>query len=219
VAAFVEASRAPRLAQVLADARGPGDEVSAFTAVFTRWGIDNPRGKAPGACRAARAEGLRCLLRTGRWKRLREYDLPAIIELTGPSSMRHFAAVLAVDDRTATLDVGGRRVVAPLTEVEPVWNGDFIVVWRPPAVTTVPLTPGVRARDVDWLRRRLAAIDGGSVTATVPDLYDRELRERVVTFQKSRALGADGVVGEETLIHLMLAVPEPGMPRLSAGSS
>ncbi|MBI2218385.1 MAG: AAA family ATPase [Candidatus Rokubacteria bacterium] len=219
VAAFVEASRTLRLAQVLADTTLPGDEVSAFTAVFTRWGIDDARRKARKACGAARAEGLGCVLRTGSWKRLRGYNLPAVIELVGPSGTRHFAAVLAVDDSTATLDVGGRRVTAPLSEVEPFWNGDFIVVWRPPAVTTVPLAPGVRARDVDWLRRRLAAIDGGSVTAKVPDLYDGELRERVVTFQRSRALDADGVVGEETLIHLMLALPEPGMPRLSAGSS
>jgi general secretion pathway protein A len=91
----------------------------------------------------------------------------------------------------------------------------FIVVWRPPARTNVPLAPGMRAKDVEWLRDRLAAVDGVADGATDRRLYDSALKERVTDFQRSRALDPDGLVGEETLAQLMVAANEPGVPRLS----
>jgi general secretion pathway protein A len=218
VTASVEGRPAVPLAQLLGDATLAADELPAFTALFTLWGVDAAATKARKGCAGARAERLGCLLRSGGWSRLQRYNLPAILELADPSGARHFAAVLAVDGTTATLDVGGRRLTAPVREVEPLWNGEFIVIWRRPPVSRDPLAAGSRSRDVDWVRRRLAAIDGGPVGAQAAELYDDELHERVVSFQRSRGLAADGVVGEETLIHLMLALPEPGMPTLSSGS-
>jgi general secretion pathway protein A len=95
------------------------------------------------------------------------------------------------------------------------WDGVFILVWRPPTLTTAPIAPGMRAKDVEWLRDRLAAVDGVADGATDRRLYDSALKERVIGFQRSRALDPDGLVGEETLAQLMVAANEPGVPRLS----
>jgi general secretion pathway protein A len=95
------------------------------------------------------------------------------------------------------------------------WDGIFTLVWRPPALTKTPITPGMRGRDIEWLRDRLAAVDGVADGAPDRSLYDSALTERVIGFQRSRVLEPDGLVGEETLAQLMVATPEPGVPRLS----
>jgi len=205
----------PTLAQVLADPGIRTDAASAFTALYARWRLDQPAAKGQQACDGGRDDGLRCLARTGSWTKLRRYDLPAVLELASPTQARHYALVTGFGGQTVNLEIGGRPFTVPLSEVDPLWDGVFIVVWRPPALTNVPVAPGMRAKDVEWLRDRLAAVDGVADDATDRRLYDRALKERVIGFQRSRVLDPDGLVGEETLAQLMVAAYESGVPRLS----
>lgn len=205
----------PTLAQVLADPALRTDEASAFTALYARWGLDHAAAKGERACDGGRDDGLRCLARAGSWTKLRRYDLPAVLELVSPTHGRHYALVTGFGGQTVSLEIGGRPVTVPLSEVDPLWEGLFTLVWRPPPLTTAPIAPGMRAKDVEWLRDRLAAVDGVADGATDRRLYDSALKERVMGFQRSRVLDPDGLVGEETLAQLMVAVNEPGVPRLS----
>jgi general secretion pathway protein A len=82
-------------------------------------------------------------------------------------------------------------------------------------VRTIPLAPGMRGRDVEWLRARLDQIDGHAAPAQERDVYDDGLRQRVIAFQASRSLIPDGIVGEETLTHLS-AAGGADVPRLVA---
>jgi general secretion pathway protein A len=205
----------PTLAQVLADPGIRTDAASAFTALYARWRLDQPAAKGQQACDGGRDDGLRCLARTGSWTKVRRYDLPAVLELASPTQARHYALVTGFGGQTVNLEIGGRPFTVPLSEVDPLWDGVFIVVWRPPALTNVPVAPGMRAKDVEWLRDRLAAVDGVADGATDRRLYDAALKERVIGFQRSRVLDPDGLVGEETLAQLVVAAREPGVPRLS----
>ena len=205
----------PTLAQILADPAMRTDAASAFTALYARWGLDQPATKGQQVCDGGRGDGLRCLARTGSWTKVRRYDLPAVLELAPPAQARHYALVTGFGERTVNLEIGGRPFTVPLSEVDPLWDGMFIVVWRPPALTNVPLAPGMRAKDVEWLRDRLAVVDGIADGPTDRQLYDSALKERVIGFQRSRVLDPDGLVGEETLAQLMVAANEPGVPRLS----
>jgi general secretion pathway protein A len=205
------------LARLLSDPSGPTDKTSAFARLYAAWQVEPPGGGGPLDCRQARGAGLGCLVRTGTWTRLRRFDLPAVLELVAPDGDRHYAALTALDGRHATLDIGGRPVTLPLAEVDPFWHGAFTLLWRPPALSGSLIAPGTRSRDVEWLRRRLAAVDDGPADGPRRDFYDDELKARVVTFQRSRSLWPDGVVGEETLTHLTTAVPGPGIPRLVPG--
>jgi general secretion pathway protein A len=205
----------PTLAQILADPAMRTDAASAFTALYARWGLDQPATKGQQVCDGGRGDGLRCLARTGSWTKVRRYDLPAVLELAPPAQARHYALVTGFGGRTVNLEIGGRPFTVPLSEVDPLWDGMFIVVWRPPALTNVPLAPGMRAKDVEWLRDRLAVVDGIADGPTDRQLYDSALKERVIGFQRSRVLDPDGLVGEETLAQLMVAANEPGVPRLS----
>jgi general secretion pathway protein A len=209
----------PRLVETLADPALRSDRRAAFTALYTRWGVDYDGGKGGVACETVRRDGLECLFRSGTWNKLRRLGLPAIVELVVPPGARHYAAVTALGHETATLEFGNRELTLALTEINQFWDGSFVVVWRPPAPGLTSIGPASRGKDVEWLRGRLAALDGQPLAARRSDVYDDALRERVVAFQRSRSLVPDGIAGEETLTHLSEAardgtVPAPGLPRL-----
>lgn len=202
--------RRPALAELLDESSISGDRHSAFTAVYRRWGLDAASLQPGLECDRARLDGLRCVQRSGAWNRLRRYNLPAVIELTTPKGQQRYAAVTGLRDDTVTLAFGPREFTFPRAEVDRFWDGPFVVLWKPAAPGRASIALGDRGRDVEWLRHRLGEI------GTVRDVFDGELRQRVIAFQRSRALVADGIVGEETLAHLTAMTPEAGVPVLAA---
>jgi general secretion pathway protein A len=208
------------LAKLLSDPSVRGDKKSAFVSLYGRWGLRVDESAGALGCERGEPLGFRCLSRSGTWAKLRRVDLPAIIELaTPPTWDRRYATVAAVDDETATLDFGGRRYTFPLREVDRYWDGPFTVLWKRPALSNLSIGPGMRGRDVLWVRQRLGELDGAPVGNTNRDLFDEELRARVIAFQRSRSLQPDGIVGEETLAHLSISPGDPDVPRLSRGGS
>ncbi len=204
-----------RLADVLADSSMPADKRSAFVSLYARWGVAYPPEAGGLACEHGRAVGLRCLFRTGTWAKLRRFDLPAIVELTTPTGERRYATVAAVAEQTATLDFGGRAFTFAVAEIDPHWEGVFILLWKAPTARPGLIWLGQRGREVEWIRRRLSEIDGSPVPDTGRDVYDADLADRVRAFQRSRWLVADGIVGEETFAHLTAASRDPEIPLLS----
>jgi general secretion pathway protein A len=141
--------------------------------------------------------------------------LPAILELVPRGGERRRVALVGLGDDSATLLLGGREHTFPLREVEQAWDGPFILLWKVPSLESRLISPGMRGKDVEWLRRKLDEIEGKPSTGGRPNLYDEELKQRVLAFQRSRSLFPDGLVGEETLVQLTLAAREPGTPSLS----
>jgi general secretion pathway protein A len=195
--------RPPDLAALLADPALAADRDAAVARLASRWGFEVPAA-GPGGCEGVRHAGLECLPRTGTWTKLRRFNLPAILELTSADGERRYAVVTRLGGEEATLALGGRTVTVPLGAVDPFWDGAFVLLWRAPELSTRVLSPGMRGKDVEWLRRRLGELDGAPAARRVRDVYDDEVRERVVLFQKSRSLVPDGIAGEETLAHLAL---------------
>jgi general secretion pathway protein A len=204
-----------RLASLLENPTLAGDKATAFSVLFSRWGVAyDPRAGALGCARAER-EGLSCLHRRGSWSKLRRFDVPALVELARPGGEPRQAAVVALDDESVTLAFGPREVRLPLLEVDALWDGSFVLLWRPPDVGALPITPGARGRGVAWVSRRLDELEGAPA-GTAPPVYDERMRARVAGFQQSRALNVDGVAGVETVAHLALAVRQPDVPRLAS---
>jgi general secretion pathway protein A len=150
-------------------------------------------------------------------RKLRRLDLPAALELVGPHGQRRYGVLTALTTSDATLRFGDRVVTAPLAEVESVWEGFFIVLWRPPP-GPLPVRPGARGPAADWLRERLARADGVGLPVERGQPYDEALRRRVVAFQQARALEPHGVVDRETAILLQATEGASNVPRLSAGT-
>jgi len=196
------------------------DSRTALTALFAAWGkAFRPNGR-PG-CQAARQAGLRCLLDRGNWTSLMHLDRPAVIQVRDAEGHKRQLALVGLDDRLAQFQVGDRRISFPRTEVEPLWQGDFLLLWAlPPEVPRGLIRPGDRGKPVLWLRDRLAEVTGGRVAPRAdPQLYDQALVKALRHFQAERGIARDGIVGEQTLIQLNDAAASVQGPRLSGGDS
>jgi general secretion pathway protein A len=197
------------LAELLADGALGAAPGEALAAVLARWGIE--AGPAPD-CATLAAGGLQCVPMVGAWRKLRRLDLPAVIELAGAGGERRYAAVTGLRGSRVSLRIGGRPVESSPAEVEPYWDGAFLVLWPPPRVS-LPIRLGAAGPAADWVREHLARAEGGPAPEGRGRPYDEALRARVVAFQRARALEPDGVVGRETA--MVLASLGVGVPRLS----
>ena len=206
----------PSLADLLGEAPADADKTAAFQALYARWRVDYRGKSGDAACDRAREAGLRCLYRSGTWSVVRRLDLPAILPLDSPAGDKRHVVLTGLGDDTATLEVGGRSLALPLREVERAWDGAFIALWRPPSSVTTPIGPGARGKGVVWLRQRLAEVDHKPAGAS--DVYDDELKRRVLAFQRAHQLTADGIAGEETLVRLATLARDSNAPSLSAGA-
>jgi general secretion pathway protein A len=208
--------REPTLAEMLQDPSVIGDERSAFTQLYARWRLDAPATAPDLGCEYARRAGLRCLLRTGTWTVLRRFNLPAILRLVTSGGEKRYVVLTALDGQEATLQLGERRVVVPTAEIERFWDGPFVVLWKPPVAGPLPLKPGMRGKDVLWLRQRLSDLDGQPASRGASPVYDEDLKRRVAAFQEVESLTPDGIAGEETLVRLATAMPGSAAPWLKA---
>jgi general secretion pathway protein A len=210
---------ATRLTDLLGDRSLHSDRATALAALYARWHPGETPGTAVASgCESGRLAGLDCRARTGTWTKLRRLNMPAVIELVGPDGERHYAALTRLEQDRATLEIGGKVFTVPLAEIDPLWDGAFILLWKAPPLSASLLGPGTRGKDVEWLSQRLRAIDGRPADGT-RGVYDDELKARVMAFQRSRSLLPDGIVGEETLFQLTTAVPDPSRPTLSRRGS
>ncbi len=205
----------PDLAAWLADAGHPSDTDAAFSGLFSLWGTNYSPGADGNACHEAEDAGLRCLYRRGTWNNLRGFDLPAIVTLTDAGGAAHQLVMTHIDDSSVTLRAGVASARFPLSEVEPLWYGEFLILWKPDAHATRALAPGMSGSGVMWLRSQLAALqlihDSGSPQ------YDTELTTAVKRFQTQEHMQVDGIAGEETLVRLSTALAAPGTPVLASG--
>lgn len=188
------------------------DPHTSLKRLFTLWG-GAYRPNEGSACDQAQAQGLRCNLDAASWAALLDRNLPAVLELLGDNGTRYSVLLTGFDGADALLAHQSGIMRFPQAELLRTWTGSSVALWRPPAVITGILQPGAKGLAVQWLARQLDRIEARS-SATAADVYDAELRDRVMAFQRAHGLAVDGIVGESTLLHLMIAAPDPGIPTL-----
>ncbi|MEN8176999.1 MAG: AAA family ATPase [Pseudomonadota bacterium] len=196
------------------------DIANAFTTLFSYWQSDYPLYAEGSACEKATRAGLQCLYGRGHWDNLRFYNRPAVIELLLDGGRRYHVVVAALDAGQVTLDLGKRLVKVPQVELDPLWSGSYIVLWRPPPLSSEYLQQGSQGVDVHWLSEMLARIDGQSAGRSEDPAqvqFDWQLTKRVMAFQRAVGLKEDGIVGKRTLIKLKAAVNDPVIPALDRG--
>ncbi|HSN16787.1 MAG TPA: AAA family ATPase [Gammaproteobacteria bacterium] len=206
---------APNLATWLADPAHPSDTDAAFGTLFSLWGASYTPDGSASACREAEASGLRCLYRRGTWNNLRGFNLPAIVTLTASDGAAHQLVMTQIDDSSVVLRAGSASARFPLGEVEPLWYGEYLLLWRPDAHATRPLAPGMNGSNVAWLRSQLATLQHTENSGDTR--YDAALTAAVKRFQTEQHMQADGIAGEETLVRLSTALGTPGTPLLAVG--
>jgi len=211
-------SRAPALAQILADPNIPTDTDSAFSALFTLWGFDYAQFTGATGCERAAQAGLRCLFESGTWSNLRQLNRPAIIELVDDAGFRHHLLVVQLTGESATLQLAGQRYELPLGDIERNWFGKYLALWSPPDVVERMVRRGMRGESVVWVRDTLARYGLPRSTAPTSDVFDAELEAQVKEFQRRHQLQDDGLVGKTTLVFLSNYSGNASAPVLSSSS-
>ena len=205
------------LEAVLQSAKG-SESLAAWTQLFAQWSVELPEAVAPEYCVFASDFGLYCQVEKGSWGLLRQYDRPAILELSAGIGRPVPVVLQRLDDRVADLIIGEDSFRLDIGEVDRHWLGKFTVLLRSPPNGHLLLTAGDRNPDVAWLRQSLEAAQQVALPADDPQYFDIPLQRQVLDFQRRHGLTPDGVVGKQTLIQLN-TYSDPSVPSLSAESS
>lgn len=208
-----------RLFDLLIRGELPAGEESAFEVMGECWGVSYRELAGETPCdRLAKAD-LSCLSGSGNWTTLSHLNRPAVIELMSEDGRRYHVPVVALDGEAVTVVLKGQEVTVDRFWLDPLWYGDYTVLWRRPPIEALLLKEGDRGGDVQWLRAKLDLVEGVDPKRTpqpLSPLFDESLKERVQRFQRNHSVRADGVVGEQTLIQLNAASRDPAVPLLTA---
>ncbi|MFA9219475.1 MAG: peptidoglycan-binding protein, partial [Sphingomonadaceae bacterium] len=158
---------------------------------------------------------LRCLPSKGGLAELRQLNRPAILTMHDDPAVPAYVLLVALDERKATLRIGGRQQELSVDALAARFEGEFTTLWRAPRSWRDEVHAGDRGPDVDWLARRLAQLYGLKKPQDNQPL-DEALLRRLKEFQGAQQLKADGVAGPKTFIRLS-QLGGTQEPRLLAG--
>jgi general secretion pathway protein A len=187
----------------------------AFEVLFGIWGLEFSEPITNG-CEIAQSAGYACLMQRGSWSSLRQLDRPAILTLTDSRGKLHHVVLEALHGNMAELSIAGVNVTHSFLDVTDVWFGDYILLWKPPNGTSLALGRGSRDENVVWLRESLATIDDRYRAEPLDSsVYDAELEQRVIDFQRDHRLDVDGLAGQQTQIVINSLLGSGDTPRLT----
>ena len=169
-----------------------------------------PRGES--VCDLLSRQKLECYRSRGTWADLGQMNRPAVLTLELPELGPQYFLLRTLDTTHASLDTALGALRLPLSELDTVWNGEFLLLWRRDTATSY-IGPGFVGASVPWLWQRLATMGAATLPSPVPRRYDEGLRTALSNFQTERGLIVDGTAGIRTLIALGEGLP--GTPTLA----
>jgi len=188
---------------------------SAIATLLSLWDIDYDVAAGP-PCGQAAAQGFSCEFQRGSWNGIRQLDRPVVLTLTDSQGKTHQPVLVGLGQDAVELSFDGNRLKFPENEVTDLWFGQYLLIWRPPNGTPVVMRPGMQDENVRWLRQSLATLDSGyQPQAPDSDLFDDDLQQQLLAFQRGNKLAADGLAGQKTQIIINSLLALDGTPRLS----
>ena len=171
------------------------------------WGDADRAAAIQAACDGAARTGFGCIRDAGSWARIRQLGLPVILVMQDEQPR----LVLLAGMRTGELLLGSvadRRAVTRDT-VEARWFGEYYVAWPQAPEWPVQIQRGESGPAVEIVMEMAALAQPGWSGGSV---FDADFEAWLMAFQRRNGLVADGIVGPNTLIHLM--APTITEPRL-----
>jgi general secretion pathway protein A len=185
----------------------------AYTRLFALWSARYVAG-SEDSCSQALRQGLECLNEEGGIASLRRFNRPAILSVEDRTGAVHQVIVSALGTERATVQVGAVTHDVPLLELQELWRGDFMLLWKPPQLDDRNLTFGAEGEPVRALRQRLRHWAGLPPDPAASEEFDETLQDLVLQFQRRNGLTTDGVAGTQTQALLDGLFPSPGTPVL-----
>ncbi len=188
--------------------------LAAERRLLARWSAPLEPAGAETLCRDVRAHGFRCLHGSGDWATIARLNRPAVLTLRDAGADPFYAVVVGMSDDAVTLDVGGTEFGYRREEIDRLWQGQYLVLWRPPLAGVEVIGHASAPPALQWLRRALEQVQGEPVAIAEPGAYDWPLTRRVMEFQRAAGLDVDGTVGPSTFIALNTALNANATPVL-----
>jgi len=171
----------------------------AYAALFRAWGGDY---KGADACDQAAGLGLRCRSARGGLDELHRMNRPAALLMRDGQGREFHAALIALEDKTATFAIGAEAKTVALGALGAQWSGQYTLLWRMPPDARENIRSGERGPAVQWLIRQLAQAQGLAAGPSKDPQLDEVLERQVKQFQLAQGLIPDGVVGPQTVMRL-----------------
>ena len=163
---------------------------------------------------AARSRELHLYRFSGSLGELLHLDVPAALELNLPGVPgKRFVLLVGRDKERLLLDppVAGRKSLS-FGELEKHWSGKGFLFWKDPLNLLAGIFRGSHIKELQELLREAGAYKG-----PLTGVYDDATISAVKEFQSSKGIKQDGIVGDQTLLHLYCSIDRFGTPRLTAG--
>jgi len=184
----------------------------AYISLLESW-TDDFRDDMP-VCEFVKNIELDCLKMNGNLRSLMALNRPAVLVLVNDRGQPLYATIKKVVKNRATLEINGESNTILISDLESRWFGDFTLIWKKPPEYHNPIMPGSLENSVMWMAEKLDKVYGTSFSFTSGMSYDRRVVKKLKEFQLRSGLIADGIAGEQTLIHLNTAT-ENNIPRLN----
>jgi general secretion pathway protein A len=160
------------------------------------------------SCAGAQGTGFACLHGEGNWSRIQRLGLPALLVLH--SDQPRYLLLRGVGESQVLVGVGDAARWIPRSLIEDHWLGRYVLPWPQAPEWPSQIRRGERGEAVDIVMELAGR-------AEFPWMGDGEFDEGfeswLIGFQRRHGLVADGIVGPETLLHLM--APTISTPRLA----
>lgn len=185
--------------------------------LLAHWGEQFSREPEQPLCRSVRSMAYKCMQGWGSWQDLERLNRPAILTLWHNPRFSFHAVVAGLDDTHVLLDVDGRVHRFSREEIQRVWHGEYLVLWRPPLEDVEVINAESGPDAVGWLREAMARLEGDAVQAAAGGTggeFDWPLIKRIMAFQSSVGIRPDGTVGPSTFIALTSALGADQAPTI-----
>ena len=154
--------------------------------------------------------GLRCLQGSGGWEDLRTTNRVAALRLKNRDA---YLMLTDLEPNHAMLAGYDGAYNFLLSEVEAYWDGEYLLLWRPPPYGAETISEHSEGVDVLWLRQTLSRVPSLRSVDIENTYFDESLKNHVMAFQRSNNLRVDGVAGVQTIIRLN-SIVDPDVPKL-----
>lgn len=184
---------------------------SVWLALAELWRNGDSAHAIRSACDGAMRTGFACIRDHGNWSRIRHLGLPVLLVLHADQPRLLMLRGFVGEMLLVGADDPARSVMRDA--VEELWLGEYYVAWpqAPDWPAEIRLGESGAAVDIVLEMAELAEPAWSGSRA-----FDAEFEAWLREFQRRNGLKADGIIGPNTLIHLM--APTINEPRLAGDS-
>jgi len=157
------------------------------------------------ACNGDNSLGYACLRDQGNWSKISRLGLPAVLVLYGETPS--FLLLLGVDGDRLLVGTPEQKITVSKESVESRWLGTYLIAWPQAAGWPPFIGRGNTGPAVATIMDMATRVDDPYAGELI---FDAAFELWLKGFQLRNGLKADGIVGRNTLLHLMTAsIDEP----------